>query len=180
MKRRQRGVVLKTILNKLEEGSEKAIDVFIAFLNAGYGISYKKFEYELSKLKDEKLKKQKKNFISFISRLKKQGLIKEDEDIYKLTTKGRDKLKKMLPTLVYKKEESKDLSVVIFDIPEKHRKKRYWLRSVLQNLDFKMKQQSVWVGKSKIPKDFIEDIHNLKLDEYIEIFKVTSHGTLDE
>ena len=33
----------------------------------------------------------------------------------------------------------------------------------LSDLDFKMLQRSVWVGKSKLPEEFLEDLRFLKL-----------------
>ncbi|MBI2635441.1 MAG: CRISPR-associated endonuclease Cas2, partial [Parcubacteria group bacterium] len=70
------------------------------------------------------------------------------------------------------------LKVVIFDIPEKQKHKREWLRGQLQDLGFKMIQKSVWMGKRKFPKEFLEDIRDLKLLAYVEIFSVTKTGSM--
>ena len=68
--------------------------------------------------------------------------------------------------------------LVIFDVPEKHRKKRDVLRINLIASDFKQLQKSVWVGYSPLPKDFIELITDLRLDKMVHIFDVKNKGTL--
>ncbi|MBI5221132.1 MAG: hypothetical protein HY978_04865 [Candidatus Liptonbacteria bacterium] len=68
--------------------------------------------------------------------------------------------------------------VVAFDVPEKERWKRRWLRSVLTNLNLHLVQRSVWVGKAAIPKQFVQDLAALNLLEAVEIFEVTKTGTL--
>jgi DNA-binding transcriptional regulator PaaX len=79
----------------------------------------------------------------------------------------------------YHREKSKELMIVIFDIPEHERRKRVWLRSVLKNLGFKMVQKSVWIGHCQIPEIFLKDIQRLRLARYIEIFKATKYGSLE-
>ena len=68
--------------------------------------------------------------------------------------------------------------IVVFDVPEKERRKRDWLRSVLKRLELKMVQKSVWIGKVKIPKELLDDLFNLKLLDYVEIFEVSKSGSL--
>ena len=62
--------------------------------------------------------------------------------------------------------------VISFDIPEKERRKRDWLRFALKQLNFHMIQKSVWWGKTKIPKEFIDCLKELKIIDYVEIFRV--------
>ncbi len=78
----------------------------------------------------------------------------------------------------YPKEESIGIIVVSYDIPEQHASKRQWIRSVLTHLDFRLLHKSVWIGKTKIPSAFIEDLRQLKLFDYIEIFSVSNKGTI--
>lgn len=92
---------------------------------------------------------------------------KNKKTIWSITRKGLEKLKilkkKNRKTLInYSKEKSDKLIIVIFDIPEKERHKRNWLRSVLVSLDFKFLQESVWIGKTKIPEEFLNDLRNKK------------------
>jgi DNA-binding transcriptional regulator PaaX len=67
---------------------------------------------------------------------------------------------------------------MIFDIPERERKKRDWIRSQLVSFGFEPLQKSVWSGGSPLPKNFIEDIEIMNLDHCIHIFSVRDSGTL--
>ena len=68
----------------------------------------------------------------------------------------------------------------MFDIPEKEKWKRVWLREVLGLCGFKMLQRSVWAGKNKIPEEFLADLRNFNMLEYVHIFEVSKKGTLKE
>ena len=78
----------------------------------------------------------------------------------------------------YKTESDDELKIIIFDIPEEERQKRDWLRSVLKNLKFSMLQKSVWVGKGKLPKEFINDLSKYKIISYVDIFAISKYGSL--
>jgi hypothetical protein len=41
-----------------------------------------------------------------------------------------------------------------------------------------MVQKSVWVGKTKIPQDFLDDLFKLKLVDFVEIFEISRTGSL--
>ena len=41
-----------------------------------------------------------------------------------------------------------------------------------------MIQKSVWIGKVKIPKEFLDDLFKLRLIDYIEIFEISKAGSL--
>ena len=62
--------------------------------------------------------------------------------------------------------------MVLFDIPEKKRKTRNWLRSQLKLWNFEMLQQSVWLGKGPLPKEFSARLKLLKISECVKILKV--------
>ena len=51
-------------------------------------------------------------------------------------------------------------------------------RSALTYLEFKMIQRSVWIGKSKIPDQFLKDLRAVGLIETVEIFEVGKSGSL--
>src|SRR3990167_838001 len=72
------------------------------------------------------------------------------------------------------------LIIVIFDIPERERRKRAWLRLALKNIGLKLIQRSVWMGKVKIPKEFLDDIRELHLVNFVEIFEITKSGSLNQ
>jgi len=69
---------------------------------------------------------------------------------------------------------------VTFDIPEASRGKRAWIREVLKNFEFTMVQQSVWMGKIKIPRAFLDDLKNMGLLDRVVIFEVSKSGNLEK
>ncbi len=114
-----------------------------------------------------------------LSRLKKQGLVKNNGGIWAITAKGRDflmtKLTKKPPRFVYqnRKSSAKKNTIIIFDIPESDRRKRDWLRGELTALKFIKLQKSVWFGSSPLPNDFIAALNEFNLLRYVKFFKAT-------
>lgn len=188
-------------LKILETASEKILsagDLITAILSAGYGASFSNIQYRVNRSQSKREGEQnhkreqartKERYYKLIYNLKKDGLIKESDGknkgILMITKKGmnkilnlRDKKKRALPNAYYAKEASANLIIVIFDVPEKERRKRAWLRGVLRNLGLELIQKSVWIGKAKIPQQFLKDLANLKLINFVEIFEITKTGSL--
>ncbi|MFA6136272.1 MAG: hypothetical protein WC705_02855 [Candidatus Paceibacterota bacterium] len=179
---------------ELLEGGFEFFGAFVeAFLSAGYGASSSRLDYEHNKALDRRSEEKQKleerrRLHSLIYKLKKEGLItsaKKKESIPFLTKKGiaslkilRKKKSNSLPVPDYKTNKSNDITIVTFDVPEKEKRKRYWLRVALKNMDFYMIQKSVWFGKVGLPESFIEDVRRINVLGYLEIFKVTKSGTL--
>ncbi|MBI1839195.1 MAG: CRISPR-associated endonuclease Cas2 [Candidatus Colwellbacteria bacterium] len=125
--------------------------------------------------------REKRNFHLILSKLKREGFVKTSEDKWSITSAGRVKLLKLLkrmPRHSYEKEVDTSLKIIIFDVPEKEQKKRVWLRRRLGDLGFKMLQKSVWAGKIKLPEEFIQDLKDLKMFQYIDILAVTKTGSI--
>ncbi|MDP1706598.1 MAG: CRISPR-associated endonuclease Cas2 [bacterium] len=191
-----RGEKTLAILEKIGESISDSSNLFAAFLSAGYGASLKKIEFEYDKRQAKKSLDNPINhsladlhrYNALIHYLKKDGLIKKTDakKYFQLTVKGNQKLKflrKAVPLRLpnyrkYKKIDSNQVLIVCFDVPEKYRHKRRWLREVLQNLGLKKIQQSVWLGKGQLPEDFLTDIRQLDLADAVEIFGVGKTGTL--
>ena len=134
-------------------------------------------------------RQQEKTFYTLLSRLKEHDLIEKQKtgskSLWKITKKGTEYLEKsennqteVLPRKDYSKSLDRVFNIVIFDIPEKFKHKRIWLRQQLKNLDFVMLQKSVWIGKYKIPEGLVYDIETLKLLPYIHILKVYKTGSI--
>jgi CRISPR/Cas system-associated endoribonuclease Cas2 len=196
----KKGDILLRVLETIGDLTVSMADLLNVFLSAGYGASYSKLQYELSKKQMESERKSlekriqretKQKYYNLIYKLKTSGLIagkkKDNKKFFILTKKGKKKLfslreknQKRLPDISYlrPKEESNKLVIVIFDIPEQERRKRGWLRAALKNLGLKMVQKSVWIGKVKIPKEFLDDLFKLRLIDYIEIFEISKTGSL--
>lgn len=127
----------------------------------------------------------KQQFYALLSKLKKQGLVeskKSDRGIFwKVTKIGFGRLANWRENRTdYEVSSDNKLKIIAFDIPEKERRKRAWLREVLRLLGFRMLQKSLWVGKSKIPEDFLSALKRKNLIEYIHILELGKTGTLLE
>lgn len=126
---------------------------------------------------------------NLIYRLKREGLIEERPNrILRLTAKGKQKLEflrkrrgRTLPPPHYAFEKgSGELYVFTFDIPEREWRKRRWLRLILADNGFRILHKSVWIGNKKPSRDFIEDLADLGLIEYIHIFAISRRGTISQ
>jgi len=188
-----KGQILLKVLEIIKDRAIDQMDFFNAILASGYGTGMGKIEYEYQKRRQvshskkfqaDNLKDRKKRLRIFISKMKHDGLINEtgmDNIKLIISNKGKKKLmqlKNKLPGRQYKAENQNNPVIISFDIPERLRRKRNWLREVIKNLGFKMVHQSVWMGKIKIPKALILDLEHLRILEFIEIFKVSKTGTL--
>ncbi len=192
-----RGKILFSILKCVGETAVDMVDLFDVFLEAGYGASSGKINFLFEKKKQSRKKAkerayERERYRKFLYKLKRDGLIEEKKMEGKrmiiLTKKGREKYKKSLnrenkyiiTTRRYKKILSQRNIIVIFDIPEYQKSKRSWLRWALKDLGFLLVQKSVWIGKNKIPDEFIDDLQKMELIPYVQIFEVTKLGSLFE
>lgn len=124
-------------------------------------------------------------FYNTLHYLKSEGFIEKKisgaKILWKITSSGLYKLNLMKEKATnYQSEPDGKLKIIIFDVPEKERRRRSWLREALKILGFKMLQQSVWMGKNKIPEQFLFDLRQKKLLPYIHILEVNKGGTIRE
>ena len=120
---------------------------------------------------------------SLLYKLKKEGLIKTPSPFGWITERGRGEIKEIKQRLSrnnYQKIESSELTIVAFDIPEKHKGYRDWVRNILKNLGFYMLQKSVFIGYIKIPHEFIEELDRKNIIHYVQIFSIGKTGTLKD
>lgn len=188
----KRGELTWLVLERLTEGVMDFIDLGLTIAISRYGASYGELMRNKEKMqRDRELffrkmfsdKADRKRLLNTIAYLEMEGLVvKDGKDKYKITKKGITKKRNLLLKYAYlrtdKKEKSLHPILVSFDIPEKFRKKRRWIREVLRNLDFKLVHRSVWIGFTKIPESFIKDLHELKIDKFVEIIELSGKGTL--
>lgn len=187
-----RGETMIKILDTLFEASGDAVLGFEAFLRAGYGASSGKMMYEFDRLKTARdiRRAAQIRYHSVLYKLKRDGLIKENTTTGRkkliITAKGKQRLsflrsrrKDLLPPRRYSAKKSDVFTILAFDIPETKRKKRDWLRKALLQLGFAMIQKSVWIGKIALPEEFLSDLSENHIMEYVQIFQITRTGTLE-
>jgi len=175
------------ILEILGGGLMTATDIVVAILESGYGASYSKMDknfrrIEFARIDRMNAAREKQRFYNLISKLKREGLI-EGKDHLKITLIGKEKILKSnkinVRTLRYVRERDNTVKILVFDVPEKDRHKRDWLRVSLLQLGFKMLQKSVWMGKVKIPENFLGDLRLAKIDRFVHIFSAEKLGTIE-
>lgn len=125
-------------------------------------------------------------FYTLLNKLKNQGFIKKKQSkkgsLWNITKNGLTKLGLInkRKRLEYDSTKDNKVKIITFDIPERERWKRAWLREALTAQNFSMLHQSVWVGKNKIPEQFLEDLRDLNLIKHVHILKVNASGTMKE
>ncbi len=145
--------------------------------------------YSESVVEIQTTKRRKLRFYQLMYELKRDGLIEEKntegDRIIRITARGTNWLKKKrdqstvsLPKFAERAEKSERVIIVSYDIPEKAKYLREWLRSALKNLGLKPLQKSVWFGKVKLPDNFLKGLIKLDMEKYVEIFEISKTGTL--
>lgn len=115
-----------------------------------------------------------------LSRMKKEGLLSSKNRRWGPTSDGVTFLKKSGDGIkkFFKREnvlgnrEKLRKLIIIFDIPEKKKKYREWLRTELVGFGFNLVQKSVWFGPG-LPKEFIEYLSESGILKHIRFFKAT-------
>lgn len=190
------------ILFALKEASLTFHDLCIVVVSMPYGSSYRRLSHALERrismrhqesTRESALSfQERRTFSSILSRLKKDGLIattrQESTRYIKITPRGVKKLghfamKKYSdtpPRPIYPKEKGREVILIMFDIPERQKHKRAWLRRTLEMLEFRILQKSVWIGTTKIPGLFLDDLKQYGILPYVEILAITKSGTLKD
>mgnify|MGYP001567425566 CR=1 FL=1 len=199
----RKGDLMARILEKLDAGSLIAADILDSLMTPGFGYEGRKSAAQRKALR-ERSRDRRKAFAadliiqrdyqrvhSLLYYLKKQGLVTQKPakglrgSLFALTTKGRDK-KDFLVRYAwrrgmyrsYESEKSEGITIVIFDIPEKEKAKRVWLRDVLKNMGFVLIQKSVWAARIALPAVFIEDLQKMDILKYVLISSVVKDGMI--
>lgn len=115
---------------------------------------------------------------SAIARLREKGFIEKQKNegkiIFKLTDLGRDWIMK---------NQSEDQiewdgvwRLVVFDIPEKHRRVRNILRRRLKEWGFTVWQKSVWATKKPLTDALRKLIKDLKVEDWVLVIESDNTG----
>lgn len=175
--RKQRVITTtRLILEKISEFGEITFD---AFFPPNY--SYARISRKFWGL-DSPPKIASKTLSSILSRLQNQGLISRKgirgASIWKITKQGKELLESRPRIEIPKRDGVTRL--VIFDIPERERKKRDTIRVELLSYNYERLQKSVWIGWNSLPEDFVDLVDKLNLKDHIHIFSVREAGTIHD
>lgn len=147
-----------------------------SFLNPSYYADLPSTSYTLSNSSSKLAKKPRLKETAIrqsIWRLKKLGFIEKKKNKFRLTSAGKILEKYIISRkkVLSGKWDGK-YRVVIFDIPEKQRKIRNWLRQELYLLNYKKLQESVFISKHSLPSDLINEIKNKKIGNCVNYLLV--------
>lgn len=176
-------VTVETILNPIAT----TVQLSAAMLNPP-GAASRALRREITPLYLDNLRaitKDKIRLYSLLYKLKKEGLVNRlKKGSYSITRQGRKYLSKKKSYLAWSRryivEKSRNnvLTIVIFDVPERERVKRDWLRYELVLMGFEKLQNSVWAGRYTLPSEFISDLETYGILPYVQIFSVDKTGTI--
>jgi len=180
----QRGSKVKKILAVLAAGTLATIEILDELWPVGFTKSHYQNRKRVFKREAHEVI-QSEEFYNLLNYLKRTGFVDkkigEKGTFWKITSNGLNKLKLLKEKSIdYQASTDDKLKIIVFDVPEKERRKRGWLRGALRFLNFKMLQQSVWIGKNKIPEQFLFDLRQKNLLPYIHIMEVNKGGTVRE
>lgn len=185
----RKGDIMLRILDLLEKTALNALDITAAIVG-----SYKSSRalhralYKAARKRDMRSyhRERLQRYYRLLNHLKEQGLVmrmqekRNGRSIWKITKQGQAKRK-----LLHQSPErysiipGTEIKIVAFDIPERQKKQRDWLRAVLKHLKFTLVQRSVWIGTTILPEELIDDLHDRALLSCVQIFSITKKGTLE-
>jgi DNA-binding transcriptional regulator PaaX len=146
-------------------------DLLIATLNSAG--STRRF-YAI--IREREFKRYKKESVQVaLSRLNKKGYISSSSVGWSITEKGKKVLKKNILLSYIESpftEKSPTNMIISFDIAEKDRILRNWLRNQIKIFNYKMLQQSLWIGPGPLPLEFLKKLEDLKIRKNIKTFKI--------
>ncbi len=189
------GKITRIILERLGDTAVGIGDLMAAFIATPHGdlrglrrnLEERARIRENRKIDRQQALERRQQFYDLCYRLRKSGFVQEEtrngEAFLALSRAGEEKLKLLreqavLPIPRYTTKKGKQTIIISFDIPERERRKRKWLRAALRVMGFKQLQQSLWIGLVQLPSEFLEDIAYLGLVNFVEIFAVTRSGTI--
>lgn len=131
-------------------------------------------------------------FYRTLNYLKRQGLVVKKgvkrHALWVITKRGKERIQYYKRSrldlfsasrITFAPPRGGGVTIVAFDIPEKERRKRDWLRMCLAEMDFEKLQKSVWVGKGAVDENFIHALRERDLSSSVHIFAVTQRGTIN-
>jgi len=151
-------------------------DLLIATL--GSGRSTRRF-YAI--IREREFKRYKKESVQVaLSRLHQKGYVNNFATGWSITKKGKKYLPqhaRLLDYIASPFTENLPPSMIIsFDIPEKNRATRHWLRNQIKIFGYKMLQQSLWIGPSPLPSSFLKRLEDLEIRKNVKTFKITKNN----
>jgi len=170
------------ILQILQGGAEASILIFDALTSSKREGYRKLHNYEPGQYTGDnwgEIYKEKQKLYSALNRLKKDGLVEKNKNLWEITKDGTIKLHNLIKkseqdtiknNIIKTSKKIQNIIVVSYDIPRIYQKERKWVIEILKILGFQMAHQSVWIGKIKLPQEFFEELNKKGILKYFKIF----------
>jgi DNA-binding transcriptional regulator PaaX len=104
-----------------------------------------------------------------LSRLKRRGFVQHKDGRWSIGELGRRYLR--LRAEKAQNTQKKKAIIVAFDIPERKKLNRNWLRNELISFGFEMLQKSVWFGPAPLSEEFIRSLGERGLLPHLKFFE---------
>ena len=186
------------VLERLQTVAEETaglLDTMFSSYPAGYRKMWHQIKHGPPRFNVDwaELYRERKYFYTVLNRLKRDGLIKgkkargKRQSLWTITKRGLARLtsckeKETNPfsrrRIRYAKTGRRSPVLVVFDIPERDKAKREWLRECLKRLGFSLLQKSVWMGNERLPEELLRDLRKHKLLRYVHILTISKRGTI--
>ncbi len=160
---------------KLFSLSQKTKDILYFLGLSSFKEVFVPYSFSIRRIYEKR--RAKTNFSKFIYRLKRNGYIKvkslDPKGGFIITKKGFKKILKVA-LKKYQKKKRKDgkLIMVVFDIPERKRKLRDFLREILKSLGFVFFQKSIWISPFEVLEKTQLFVQKNDLEKYVKIFLI--------
>lgn len=124
----------------------------------------------------------KRSVSALLARLRRQGFVvrvaQGKRTVWRLSPAGEQHLRELeIERSVLPPSDGK-LRIVSFDVPERERRKRDWLRRTLRSCDYRMVQKSVWAGERPLPDWFLRGAEAAGVIDCLDVFSIAQKGTL--
>jgi DNA-binding transcriptional regulator PaaX len=128
-------------------------------------------------IREREFKRYKKESVRIaLSRLHKRGYMNNSSLGWSITEKGKERIKNSKLFYYISSpfvKNSPTHTIIAFDIPEKDRIIRLWLRNQIKIFGYKMLQQSLWIGPGPLPSSFLKRLEDLRIRKNVKTFKIT-------
>lgn len=187
--------LILTVLQKQAEITVAALDTLLSDPHELRSKRYRLYAYGPPGFKTNwaDAYRRRRKFYDTLNYLKREGLVKKKKggrnSRWVVTSLGRERIEKMKEyqrdplssaNSYFSNPRGRGLTVVAFDIPERERRKRKWIRSSLMHMGFRFLQKSVWVGTGQVDEEFVLALRERDMLEYVHLFSVDSRGTVKE
>jgi len=112
-----------------------------------------------------------------LSRLRAKDYIRHSKEGWKITKGGEYYLSSRYRLSYFSSPFTKTSPaniIISFDIPEREKALRNWLRNQIKIFGYKKLQKSLWLGPGPLPKDFLHRLQELNIKEKVKVFKISN------